>query len=57
MKKSLILMAMVIVSVIFFTACGPKVVSNGNASFVSGGDAAFASGGNVLPVASAGNAG
>lgn len=57
MKKTLILMAMVIVSIFLFTACGPKVASNGNAAFVSGGDAAFVSGGNVLPVASAGNAG
>lgn len=57
MRKSLVLLAMVIVSVFFFTACGPKVASNGNAAFASGGDAAFASAGNVLPVASAGNAG
>lgn len=57
MKKSLVLLAMVVVSVFFFTACGPKVASNGNAAFASGGDAAFASAGNVRPVASAGNAG
>lgn len=52
MKKSLILMAMVVLSVFFFTACGPKVASGGNAiaSYGNG----MVSGGNV---ASAGNAG
>lgn len=57
MKKTLILMAMVILSAFFFTACGPMSVSNGNAAFVSGGNTAFASGGNVQPVATAGNVG
>jgi|GEM_PF-4370585 hypothetical protein len=50
MKKSLILLAMVVMSVFFFAACGPKVASSGNvASFGN-----VASSGNV---ASAGNAG
>lgn len=50
MKKSMILLAMVVMSVFFFTACGPKVASGGNvASFGN-----VASGGNV---ASASNAG
>ena len=50
MKKSIILLAMVVMSVFFFTACGPKVASNGNVA--SAGN--IASAGNV---ASAGNAG
>ena len=50
MKKSIILLAMVVMSVFFFTACGPKVASNGNVA--SAGN--IASGGNV---ASASNAG
>lgn len=65
MKKTLVLMAMVILSVFFFTACGSGAVSNGNAAFASGSNAAFASGsnaafvsgGNVQPVATASNAG
>ena len=56
MKKTLILMAMVILSTFFFTACGPKVASNGNAAFASASNA-FASEGNVAPVATASNAG
>ena len=51
MKKSIILFAMVVMSVFFFTACGPKTASSGNA---------IASYGNVTSsgnVASAGNAG
>ncbi len=56
MKKTLVLMAMVIASVFFFAACGPKVTSNGNAAFASGSNA-FASGGNVQPIATASNAG
>ena len=64
MKKTLILLAMAIVSVFFFTACGPVVASSGDAAFASAGSAAFASassaafasGGNV-PYTSAGNAG
>jgi hypothetical protein len=36
MKKSIILMAMVVMSVFFFTACGPKVASSGNAITSSG---------------------
>ena len=50
MKKSILLLAMVVMSVFFFTACGPKVASNGNVA--SAGN--IASAGNV---ASAGNAG
>jgi hypothetical protein len=50
MKKSIILLAMVVMSVFFFTACGPKVASNGNVA--SAGN--IASSGNV---ASASNAG
>lgn len=50
MKKSMILLAMVVMSVFFFTACGPKVASGGNVA--SSGN--IASSGNV---ASAGNAG
>ena len=50
MKKSIILFAMVVMSVFFFTACGPKVASNGNVA--SAGN--IASSGNV---ASASNAG
>lgn len=57
MKKTLILMTMVVVSVFFFAACGPKVASNGNAAFASGSNAAIVSGGNVAPVATASNAG
>ena len=56
MKKTLVMMAMVIASVFFFAACGPKVASNGNAAFASGSNA-FASGGNVQPIATASNAG
>ena len=56
MKKTLVLMAMIILSVFFFTACGPKVASNGNAAFASGSNA-FVSGGNVQPIATASNAG
>ena len=56
MKKTLILMAMVVLSVFFFTACGSKVASNGNAAFASGSNA-FASGGNAQPIATASNAG
>ena len=56
MKKTLILLAMAIVSVFFFTACGPVVASSGDAAFASASSAAFASGGNV-PYTSAGNAG
>lgn len=44
MKKSIILLAMVVMSIFFFTACGPMVASSGN----------VATFGNV---ASAGNAG
>ena len=51
MKKSIILFAMVVMSVFFFTACGPKAASNGNAIASFGN---VASSGNV---ASAGNAG
>ena len=51
MKKSMILLAMVVMSVFFFTACGPKVASSGNAIASFGN---VASGGNV---ASASNAG
>lgn len=50
MKKSILLLAMVVMSVFFFTACGPKVASSGNAA--SNGN--VASSGNV---ASASNAG
>ena len=50
MKKSILLLAMVVMSVFFFTACGPKVASNGNVA--SAGN--IASSGNV---ASASNAG
>lgn len=65
MKKTILLMAMVIFSTFFFTACGSTVASNGNADFasggnavfVSGGNAAFVSNGNAAPVATAGNAG
>ena len=56
MKKTLILLAMAIVSVFFFTACGPVVASSGDAAFTSAGNAAFASDGNA-PYTSAGNAG
>jgi len=42
MKKSIILLAMVVMSVFLFTACGPKVASNGN-GVVSGGNVASAS--------------
>ena len=51
MKKSIILFTMVVMSVFFFTACGPKTASSGNA---------IASYGNVTSsgiVASASNAG
>ena len=51
MKKSIILFAMVVMSVFLFTACGPKAASNGNAIASFGN---VASSGNV---ASAGNAG
>ena len=50
MKKSIILFAMVVMSVFFFTACGPKVASSGNVASYGN----VASGGNV---ASASNAG
>ncbi len=56
MKKTLILMALVVFSAVLLTACGAKgVASDGNA-FTSYGDALVSSG-NVAPVASAGNAG
>ena len=51
MKKSIILFTMVVMSVFFFTACGPKTASSGNAISTYGN---VASSGNV---ASAGNAG
>ncbi len=52
MKKSIILFAMVVMSVFFFTACGPKAAaSSGNAISTYGN---VASSGNV---ASASNAG
>lgn len=58
MKKTLIIMAMAIVSVFFFAACGSKVASNGNAAFVSGGNAGLASSGNVVaPIVTSGNVG
>jgi len=58
MRKSILLLAMVIASVFFLAACGSKVASNGNAGFASGGNAAFVSGGNVLaPIVTSGNAG
>ena len=50
MKKSIILMAMVVMSVFLFTACGPKPASSGDSTSFGN----VASGGNV---ASAGNAG
>jgi len=63
MKKSLILLAMVVLSVFFFTACGSQsVASNGNAistygnGVVSGGNV-VASDGNVAPAATASSAG
>lgn len=52
MKKSMILLAMVVMSVFFFTACGPKVALSGGNAIASFGN--VASGGNV---ASASNAG
>ncbi len=64
MKKTLILLAMAIVSVFFFTACGPIVASSGDAAFASAGNAAFTSAGNAVfasdgnvTLATAGNAG
>ena len=51
MKKSIILLAMVVMSVFLFTACGPQTASSGNAIASFGN---VASSGNV---ASAGNAG
>lgn len=57
MKKSILLFAMVMMSVFFFTACGPKAVSSGDAIASYGN---VASNGNVVSggnVASAGNAG
>ncbi len=52
MKKSILLLTMVVLSVFFFAACGPKTASGGNAiaSYGNG----LVSGGNI---ASAGNAG
>ena len=62
MKKSLILLAMVVFSVFFFTACGSQgVATNGNAiatygnAVVTDGDA-MVSGGNAV-IVTAGNAG
>ena len=62
MKKSLILLAMVIFSVFFFTACGAQgVASSGDAlssygkAIVSGGDAMVSSGN--AAIVTAGNAG
>ena len=70
MRKSLILLAMVIFSVFFFTACGAQgVASSGDAlssygnAIVSGGDAmvsggdAMVSSGDAAPTATAGSAG
>ena len=56
MKKSILLLAMVVMSVFFFTACGPKVASSGNVASYGN----VASGGNVASsgnVTSASNAG
>ena len=62
MKKSLILLAMVIFSVFFFTACGAQgVATSGDAlssygnAIVSGGDAMVSSGN--AAIVTAGNAG
>ena len=52
MKKSIILFAMVVMSVFFFTACGPKAPASSGNAIASFGN--VASSGNV---ASAGNAG
>ena len=51
MKKSIILFAMVVMSVFFFTACGPKAASNGNAIASFGN---VASSGNVASASIAG---
>ncbi|MEA4869342.1 hypothetical protein SDC9_198715 [bioreactor metagenome] len=56
MKKSLILLAMVVFSVFFFTACGPKGVASGGNALATYGNG-MVSGGNVAPIATAGNAG
>ena len=56
MKKSLILLTMVVFSVFFFTACGPNgVASSGNAIATYGNG--VVSGGNVAPIATSGNVG
>jgi hypothetical protein len=57
MKKSLTLLALIVFSVLFFAACGPKgAASNSNALTATYGNG-MVSGGNVAPVATAGNAG
>ncbi len=56
MKKSLILLALVVFSAIFFTACGPQgVASDGNALTTYGNG--MVSGGNGTVIVSSGNAG
>ncbi|NLI53999.1 MAG: hypothetical protein GX417_06670 [Clostridiales bacterium] len=56
MKKSLILLALVVFSAFFFAACGPQgVASNGNALTTYGNG--MVSGGNVMPAVTSGNVG
>ena len=63
MKKSLTLLALIVFSVLFFTACGPKgAASNGNGLTTYGNAATtfgngMVSGGNTRPASTAGNAG
>ena len=56
MKKTLILMALVVFSAFFLTACGPKGFASGGNAFSTYGNG-MVSGGNAAPAATAGSAG
>jgi len=56
MRKSFILLALAVLSVFFFTACGPQGAASGGNALSTYGNG-MVSGGNVAPIATAGNAG
>ena len=63
MKKSFILMVVVVLGALFLTACGPNGVASNGDAYASNGNViasygdGMVSGGNVAPIVSAGNAG
>ncbi len=59
MKKIIMILAALAVSVLFLTACGTKTASDGDAAYASGGNISYVSGGAasyIAPFVSAGNA-